>query len=564
MPKHPTNVNKQTPLLDVKKLSLEIEGKSLLSSVSLKLSDNEILALVGESGSGKSLLALSLLGLHPKKAQLVANRVLFEGDSLLNVNKKNWQGLRGNKIGMVFQEPQSSLNPSMRCGKQLFEVLQQHTTLSKKEQKIKIIEAFKEVQLPDPGRIFKSYPHQISGGQKQRVMIAMALLCHPKLLIADEPTTALDVTVQKEIIELLKGLQKKRNMSVLFISHDLALVKQLADRVAVMYQGKIIEENSTQKLFSKPAEPYTKGLLFARPSTTNRLHPLPTLDDYQSGTFKAHSQTVKERLDHHKKLYSQTPLLQVKEIEKVYPSRFRLFQKSAGFQAVAPLNFSLYPQETLGLVGESGCGKSTLARALIYLDPPSKGVVYFKGKPIIQGDKKLMRNIRQKIQFVFQDPYASLHPLKTIGSAIQEVLSYYAENTDQKQIKDDAIRLLTQVGLTDTFFSRFPHQLSGGQRQRVVIARALASKPELLICDESVAALDISVQAQVLNLLNQLKKELGLSYLFISHDLAVVKYMSDRVMVMKDGQLVELQEADKLYAEPQSQYTKKLIEAIPN
>jgi peptide/nickel transport system ATP-binding protein len=558
------NLNKQNPLLDVKNLSLEIEGKSLLSSVSLKLSDNEILALVGESGSGKSLLALSLLGLYPKKAQLAADRVLFEGDSLLNVNKKKWQGLRGNKIGMVFQEPQSSLNPSMRCGKQLLEVLQQHTTLTNKEQKIKIIEALKEVKLPDPGRIFKSYPHQISGGQKQRVMIAMALLCHPKLLITDEPTTALDVTVQKEIIELLKGLQKKRNMSVLFISHDLALVKQLADRVAVMYQGKIIEENSTQKLFSKPAEPYTKGLLFARPSTTNRLHPLPTLDDYQSGTFKAQSQTVIERLDHHKKLYSQTPLLQVKEIEKVYPSRFRLFQKSAGFQAVAPLNFSLYPQETLGLVGESGCGKSTLARALIYLDPPSKGVVYFKGKPIIQDDKKMMRNIRQKIQFVFQDPYASLHPLKTIGSAIQEVLSYYAENTNQKQIKDDAISLLTQVGLTDAFFSRFPHQLSGGQRQRVVIARALASKPELLICDESVAALDISAQAQVLNLLNQLKKELGLSYLFISHDLAVVKYMSDRVMVMKDGQLVELQEADKLYAEPQSHYTKKLIEAIPN
>ncbi len=558
------NLNKQNPLLDVKNLSLEIEGKSLLSSVSLKLSDNEILALVGESGSGKSLLALSLLGLYPKKAQLAADRVLFEGDSLLNVNKKKWQSLRGNKIGMVFQEPQSSLNPSMRCGKQLLEVLQQHTTLTNKEQKIKIIEALKEVQLPDPGRIFKSYPHQISGGQKQRVMIAMALLCHPKLLITDEPTTALDVTVQKEIIELLKGLQKKRNMSVLFISHDLALVKQLADRVAVMYQGKIIEENSTQKLFSKPAEPYTKGLLFSRPSTTNRLHPLPTLDDYQSGSFKAHSQTVIERLDHHKKLYSQTPLLQVKEIEKVYPSRFRLFQKSAGFQAVAPLNFSLYPQETLGLVGESGCGKSTLARALIYLDPPSKGVVYFKGKPIIQDDKKLMRNIRQKIQFVFQDPYASLHPLKTIGIAIQEVLSYYAENTDQKRIKDDAINLLTQVGLTDAFFSRFPHQLSGGQRQRVVIARALASKPELLICDESVAALDISVQAQVLNLLNQLKKEIGLSYLFISHDLAVVKYMSDRIMVMKDGQLVELQEADKLYAEPQSQYTKKLIEAIPN
>lgn len=562
MAKHPTNVKKQIVLLDVQKLALELNGKCLLSDLSLTLSENEILALVGESGSGKSLLALSLLGLQPQNASITAQRLLFDGHPLLDLDSPLWQSLRGNKIGMVFQEPQSSLNPSMRCGKQLQEVLQQHTTLSKKEQHLKIMEALTEVQLPDPKRIFKSYPHEISGGQKQRVMIAMALLCHPKVLIADEPTTALDVTVQKDIIALLKRLQQKRNMSVLFISHDLALVKQLADRVAVMYNGKIVEVNTTQKIFSNPKEAYTKGLLFARPSTNQRVFPLPTLENYLSGTFKAHSQTSKERLEQHKKIYSQPPLLEVNEIEKTYTGRLGLFQKSTFFQAVAPLSFSLYPGETLGLVGESGCGKSTLARTLLYLDTPSHGTVYFKGKQLNPNDKNLMHTLRQKVQFVFQDPYASLHPLKTIGNAIQEVLAYYT-NAPQKQTQEEATQLLTQVGLNAEFYGRYPHQLSGGQRQRVVIARALASKPELLICDESVAALDISVQAQVLNLLNHLKKELGLSYLFISHDLAVVKYMSDRIMVMKDGHLIELQEADKLYDQPQSPYTKSLIEAIP-
>lgn len=562
MAKHPTNVKKQIALLDVQKLALELNGKCLLSDLSLTLSENEILALVGESGSGKSLLALSLLGLQPQNASLTAQRLLFDGHPLLDLDSPLWQSLRGNKIGMVFQEPQSSLNPSMRCGKQLQEVLQQHTTLSKKEQHLKIMEALTEVQLPDPERIFKSYPHEISGGQKQRVMIAMALLCHPKVLIADEPTTALDVTVQKDIIALLKRLQQKRNMSVLFISHDLALVKQLADRVAVMYKGKIVEVNTTQKIFSNPKEAYTKGLLFARPSTNQRVFPLPTLENYLSGTFKAHSQTSKERLEQHEKIYSQPPLLEVNEIEKTYTGRPGLFQKSTFFQAVAPLSFSLYPGETLGLVGESGCGKSTLARTLLYLDSPSHGTVYFKGKQLNPNDKNLMHTLRQKVQFVFQDPYASLHPLKTIGNAIQEVLAYYT-NAPQKQTQEEATQLLTQVGLNAEFYGRYPHQLSGGQRQRVVIARALASKPELLICDESVAALDISVQAQVLNLLNHLKKELGLSYLFISHDLAVVKYMSDRIMVMKDGHLIELQEADKLYDQPQSPYTKSLIEAIP-
>jgi peptide/nickel transport system ATP-binding protein len=560
MTARPTKNSNETLLLDVKDLTLQIDGQRLLSDISVQLSQNEILALVGESGSGKSLLALSLLGLQPKKAILTANRLLFEQQPLLSLDTKQWQKLRGNNISMIFQEPQSSLNPSIRCGAQLLEVLQQHTSLSKKAQKAKITEALLEVQLSAPERIFNSYPHEISGGQKQRVMIAMALLCRPQLLIADEPTTALDVTVQKDIIELLKRLQKKRNMSVLFISHDLALVKKLADRVMVMYQGKIIEENTSLGLFTQPIAPYTKGLLFARPSTKKRLFPLPTLKDYQEGSFETHSQSSEERTNKHNKIYNQPPLLEIKGIEKVYQKRSGFFRKVVFFQAVAPLSFSLYPKETLGLVGESGCGKSTLARAIIQLDPPSDGKVFFRGAEVNPSDKKMMHYIRQKIQFVFQDPYASLHPLKSIGNAIQEVLEYYSKENSHTR----TIELLEQVGLPSSFYSRFPHELSGGQRQRVVIARALATDPEVLICDESVAALDISVQAQVLNLLNNLKEVLGLSYLFISHDLAVVKYMSDRVMVMQEGKLVELQEADALYLKPQNSYTKKLIAAIPN
>jgi peptide/nickel transport system ATP-binding protein len=563
MSKNPT-INKQKLLLEVSALTLKIEGKTVLDTLSFELAKNEILALVGESGSGKSLTALSLMGLVPKKAKLHAERLLFKQKELLELDQKAWQLIRGNSIGMVFQEPQSSLNPSMRCGKQLVEVLKQHTQESKKSQTEKVLKALIEVQLQDPQRIFKSYPHELSGGQKQRVMIAMALLCEPQLLIADEPTTALDVTVQKEIIELLKRLQKRRKMSILFISHDLTLVRRLADRVCVMYNGQIIENNTTELLFTKPKEAYTKGLLNARPSTQSRIFPLPTLNDYQRGGFKGQQQTAKERQLHHTILYQLKPLLEVKGLEKKYYGQSTLFKKKKGFQAVAPLSFSLYPGETLGLVGESGCGKSTLARALIYLDPPTAGEVYFRGRKIVPTDRQLMREMRQKIQFIFQDPYASLHPLKRIGQAIEEVLVYYSDSKNKSASKANALNLLAQVGLSASFFDRYPHELSGGQRQRIVIARALATNPELLICDESVAALDISIQAQVLNLLNELKNKLGLSYLFISHDLAVVKYMSDRVMVMKEGALIEAQEADLLYRAPQHSYTKKLIAAIPN
>ena len=545
-------------LIEIKNLSLHIGNAQILKTISFKIGEQEIVSLVGESGSGKSITALSLLGLQPKKAEIEADKMVFDGIDIPKLSSKNWQQLRGKSIGMIFQEPQSSLNPSMRCGKQLQEVLKQHTTTSEKEQKKLIIEVLKEVQLSDTDRILMSYPHQLSGGQKQRIMIAMALLCKPKLLIADEPTTALDVTVQKEIIQLLKALQKKYQMSILFISHDLALVKQLADKVFVMYQGEIVEEGTTATIFKHP---YTKGLLFARPKTEVRLERLPTLADYQSGDFKPVTLSTKERQKQHLELYKKSPLLEVKGLEKIYSKKTWRGVKQE-FKAIHSLNFSLFPGETLGLVGESGCGKSTLAKALIYLDPPSQGSIFYEGKPIVQSTQAL-RKLRKEIQFIFQDPYAALHPQKTIGNTIIEVLDVHKIATSPEAQFKRGKELLNQVGLNELFLDRYPHELSGGQRQRAVIARALATEPKLIICDESVAALDISVQAQVLNLLNKLKKELNLSYLFISHDLAVVKYMSDRVMVMEKGHLIELQEADQLYTHPKNAYTQKLIEAIP-
>lgn len=548
-------------LIEIKNLSLHIGNAQILKTISFKIGEQEIVSLVGESGSGKSITALSLLGLHPKKAEIEADKMVFDGIDIPKLSSKDWQRLRGKSIGMIFQEPQSSLNPSMRCGKQLQEVLKQHTTTSEKEQKNLIIEVLKEVQLLDTDRILMSYPHQLSGGQKQRIMIAMALLCKPKLLIADEPTTALDVTVQKEIIQLLKALQKKYQMSILFISHDLALVKQLADKVFVMYQGEIVEEGATATIFKNPKHPYTKGLLFARPKTEVRLERLPTLADYQSGDFKPVTLSTKERQKQHLELYKKSPLLEVKGLEKIYSKKTWRGVKQE-FKAIHSLNFSLFPGETLGLVGESGCGKSTLAKALIYLDPPSQGSIFYEGKPIVQSTQAL-RKLRKEIQFIFQDPYAALHPQKTIGNTIIEVLDVHKIATSPETQFKRGKELLNQVGLNELFLDRYPHELSGGQRQRAVIARALATEPKLIICDESVAALDISVQAQVLNLLNKLKKELNLSYLFISHDLAVVKYMSDRVMVMEKGYLIELQEADQLYTHPKNEYTQKLIEAIP-
>jgi peptide/nickel transport system ATP-binding protein len=555
----------EKPLLSLEKLSLALSGKTILHDISFNLNSNEILAVVGESGSGKSVTAQAIMGLlPPKKTQVKKGSIQFDGKNLLTQTSSDWQQLRGKEIGMIFQEPQSSLNPSMRCGKQVAEMGRQHffPSLPKKELKEKVLSAFEEVQLPDPERVFNAYPHQLSGGQKQRVMIAMALLCQPKLLIADEPTTALDILVQQDIIQLIKHLQKQNNMSVLFISHDLSLVANLADTIAVMQEGKLVEIGETKEIFASPKHPYTQGLLGARPATSQRVKWLPTLADFNKNTYHPQPILTEERSLIHKDIYAQTPILSVKGVVKNYTATGGLFGKAKETTALKNISFDLFPGETLGLVGASGCGKSTLAKALVFLDPPSAGDIYWEGKRIDPSNKKQINQLRKDVQFIFQDPYAALHPLKQLGTAIEEVLLVHT-NLRQHEREKRCLELLVQVGLSADFVSRYPHELSGGQRQRVVIARALAVEPKVLLCDESVAALDISVQAQVLNLLNELKDKLQLSYLFISHDLAVVKHMADKIIVMHEGIIVEENEADALYQAPQTNFSKKLLEAIP-
>ena len=548
-------------LVEVENASLYIGKNKILKNLSFKIYTKEIVAIVGESGSGKSMTALSLIGLQPKQAIINATQMIFDNQNLMTFNSKDWQKNRGNTLGIVFQEPQSSLNPSIRCGKQLFEVLQIHRQLKIKQKEELVKKCLRDVQLNDYKRILKSYPHELSGGQKQRVMIAMALLCNPKLLIADEPTTALDVTVQKEIMELLKSLQKKYEMSILFISHNLAIVKQLADRVLVMHEGRIVESENSNVLFQNPKHNYTKGLMFARPEIGVRLERLPTIKDYSNSMFKPKKTSLSKRLEKHNELYAQKPLIEIKDFEKNYFNN-NWFRGKSSLKALHQTSFSLYQGETLGLVGESGCGKSTLAKTLVYLDPATSGEFFWQGVKVAFNNKNHIDQLRKDVQLIFQDPYSALHPYKTVGRALEEVLFVHSSksNIDYSQ---RVIELLSKVGLDSEYRNRYPHELSGGQCQRVVIARALAVEPKVLICDESVAALDISVQAQVLNLLNDLKRDLGLSYIFVSHDLAVVKYMSDRIMVMQNGSLVELQEADKLYENPKNAYTKKLIDAIP-
>ena len=554
----------EATLLSIDHLTLSIGGNPILTDINLRVEPNEIVALVGESGSGKSVTAQAIMGLLPKKQTQIDNgQITFNDQNLLELSSTEWEQLRGHELGMIFQEPQSSLNPSMQCGEQIEEVGRKHLskTLSKKALKEKVLAALAQVQLPHPERIYTAYPHQLSGGQKQRIMIAMALFCAPKLLIADEPTTALDVLVQKDIIELIKSLQDQHQMSVLFISHDLSLVANLADRIAVMQAGEIVEYATTEQLFKHPQHPYTKGLLNARPPKDKRLRILPTLKDFYQADFFPQVVDKKERAQKHKNLYKQPPLLRVKQLEKSYLNPSLIGKKQAPTIALKDISFDLYPGETLGLVGASGCGKSTLAKALVFLDPANRGEVFWKGELMNKENPQQIKQLRKNIQFIFQDPYAALHPLKTIASAIDEVLTVHTSLTPLER-SERITALLTQVGLSAEFRERYPHQLSGGQRQRVVIARALAVEPKVLLCDESVAALDISVQAQVLNLLNHLKKELKLSYLFVSHDLNVVKHMADRIIVMHQGCIVEENEADTLYHNPQTAFSKALLAAV--
>ncbi|WP_298499038.1 ABC transporter ATP-binding protein [uncultured Algibacter sp.] len=551
-------------ILEIKNLSISFGENEVIHDISYNLNENEILGIVGESGSGKSVSSLSILGLLPKNISKINNgTILFNGNELTKLTSKAFQKIRGNKIAMIFQEPMSSLNPSMTCGKQVEEILLQHTKLSKKQIKEETLILFKRVKLPNPKRIFKAFPHEISGGQKQRVMIAMAIACKPDILIADEPTTALDVTVQKDIINLLKGLQIETKMSIIFITHDLALISEIADRVLVMYKGDIVEQGMVKDIFNNPKHNYTKALINSRPSLDTRLKNLPTIKDFLNNNISTEIISTKQREINHKILYSKKPILEVINIEKEYITKSGWFTKPKHFKAVNNVSFKLYEGETLGLVGESGCGKSTLGNAILQLDKATAGTILYNGIDITKLSKKEIRVLRKDIQIIFQDPYSSLNPRIPIGEAIMEPMRVHNLYTTDSERKTKVIDILNRVGLSEDYLYRYPHEFSGGQRQRIGIARTIALQPKLIVCDESVSALDISVQAQVLNLLNELKKDFGFTYIFISHDLAVVKYMSDQLLVMNQGKIEELDDADTIYNDPKKDYTKRLIHAIP-
>ena len=537
--------------------------QTVVSDISFSVKKNEIVGLVGESGSGKSVTSLAVLGLLPKAITKITGRIDFNGTDLLSCTEKSFQRIRGKKIAMIFQEPMSSLNPTLSCGSQVAEVLQQHTTCTKQEIKETVLSLFEKVKLPSPAQIFTAYPHEISGGQQQRVMIAMAIACQPALLIADEPTTALDVTVQKEIIQLLKSLQQETGMGILFISHDLALVSEIADRVVVMHQGKQVEEGPVAQVFKHSKAPYTKALIASKPTLKERLKILPTVADFMAETAVTEIYTAEERAIFHEKIYQQKPLLEIVDLKKEFVRKTAWFSTADTVKAIDGVSFKVFEGETLGLVGESGCGKSTLGRTILQLEKASSGYVFYKGNDITTLSKKAIRSLRKEIQLIFQDPFSSLNPRITIGEAILEPMSVHKILANNTARKTHVITLLEEVGLLPEHYNRYPHEFSGGQRQRIGIARAIALQPKLIICDESVSALDVSVQAQVLNLLNRLKENYKFTYIFISHDLSVVKYMADQLVVMNQGKIEEIGDADAIYKAPKSTYTKALIAAIP-
>lgn len=539
---------------------------------SFTLSKGQTIGIVGESGSGKSVTSLAIMRLLDEKQGIISGNINLEDTSLLSLSEDEMRNIRGNRIAMIFQEPMTSLNPVLTCGFQVTEAIQLHLGLNKQAAREHTIKLFNEVQLPRPESIFDSYPHQISGGQKQRVMIAMALSCNPEILIADEPTTALDVTVQKTIIELLIRLKAERGMSMIFISHDLGVIREIADHVLVMYRGEIVESAPIDTLFSNPQHPYTKGLLACRPSPGHHLKKLPVIADFIGANNKETIDHIRARYHYpteeisarKKKLYAQQPILKVDGLSTWFPvSTGILGNTTQVIKAVNNASFEVYPGETLGLVGESGSGKTTLGRSILRLITPNAGSIHFEGTNICKVSKTQMRDIRRDMQIIFQDPYSALNPRLTVGESIMEPLQVHQLYSNNNKRKQRVMDLLEQVNLQPEHFNRYPHEFSGGQRQRIVIARALALQPKFIICDESVSALDVSVQAQVLNLIRELQEEFDLTYIFISHDLAVIKHISDRIMVMNQGEIVEIGDADEVYNHPQNEYTKKLIAAIP-
>ena len=643
------------PLLTVSNLTIDFSSHRgdvrAVDNVSFELNRGETLAIVGESGSGKSVSSLALLGLIPMPpGRIASGQAIFQSEKLgqtdlLKLSETDLRQVRGNDIGMIFQEPMTSLNPVYTCGSQVVETLRLHTDLSEAAAKARTIELFTEAQLPRPEAIFGSYPHEISGGQKQRVMIAMAMACRPALLIADEPTTALDVTVQARMLRLIDDLRRQHNTAVLFITHDLGVVAEIADRILVMYRGKVVEQGRVLDIFKNPQHPYTKGLLACRPRLSVGKKRLPVVADFMredaSGQLLAQPEPVVSLPDEvlaesspeveqqqlHDKigtaktfpvehgvledvpwssattfssrgttnlgegisentainslessstdsgattekvvapLPAVAPLLEVQNLQVYFPLRKGFFRRATDYvRAVDDVSFTLYPGETIGLVGESGCGKTTLGRALLRLTEPTAGSILFEGTDLAKLSSGDLRRRRRDLQLVFQDPYAALNPMLTVGEAIWEPMRVHNVGGTRQQQKAKVLELLRTVGLRDEHFQRYPHEFSGGQRQRICIARALALQPKLIVCDESVSALDVSVQAQVLNLLNDLKREFGITYLFITHDLSVARFMSDRLLVMHQGRIVESGPAAAIYAAPQHEYTQGLLAAIP-
>ena len=565
------------PLLEIRNLKIDFrqddEWREVVHGIDFDVYAGRTLGIVGESGSGKSVSNLSVMHLlNAKVSRTKADAMLLDGVDIKDFNEKQMADIRGKRIAMIFQEPMTSLNPVYRCGYQVSEMILQHEKVTKKDARDRVISLFTQVLLPRPEAIYDSYPHELSGGQKQRVMIAMAIACYPEILIADEPTTALDVTVQKEILKLLRKLQQETGMGMVFITHDLGVVSEIADDVAVMHNGEILEKGSVKQVLEHPQHPYTKGLLACRPPMKIRLKKLPIVKEFLDGHWTGGQEqilkelqiTPEERQNRLQKMYAQQPLLKVEHLQTWYPLKKGIFAKVYDHvKAVDDVNVEVFEGETLGLVGESGCGKTTLGRSILRLLEPTGGKVFFDGTEVTALNAKELREFRKQAQIVFQDPYSSLNPRIRIGEAIAEPLKVHGIETDRRKCRQMVCDLLEQVGLEAAHYDRYPHEFSGGQRQRICIARALAVNPRLVICDESVSALDVSVQAQVLNLLNRLKEERHLTYIFISHDLSVVRFMSDRVLVMYNGKPVEYNDADELFDHPQNDYTKKLIGALP-